>query len=251
MAKLDESTTQTDILQGVLGDLPGCDALASRAVLGGHLVAVECGGRVGLASRMGSHGLPAADDGAGNDGVPGRAMADWLLRPPPGRGEGRSLGMAALNALLPPPDGLSGAKGQDLILDKGRGRRVVVVGHFPFVERMGDTFADLKVLELSPRPGDLEASRAADVVPRADLLAATATTLLNGTLAGLLRLCRADAFVLVLGPSTPFAPSLFGFGVDALAGAVVRDREAALDGVKKGLPFKALPGTESLTWTRV
>ena len=112
----------------------------------------------------------------------------------------------AVNALLAPPEGLEAVKGQDLILERGTGRRVAVVGHFPFVERMGERFEDLCVLELAPRGGDLPANRAKDVLPAADVVAMTGTTLLNGTMAPLLALCRPDAFVMVLGPQHPFRP---------------------------------------------
>lgn len=244
---------QDAILRAVLDDLSEADAPVREAAMGGHLVAVTCGGRTGLASRQGAHGpgRPAL----GGDPAPrlpesARDLAGWLLAPPPDVPEARALGLAAVNALLPPPDAAASLKGQDLIRERGTGRRVVVVGHFPFVERMGPEFESLHVLELAPRPGDLAAERAADVLPRADVAAVTGTTLLNGTLAGILSLCREDAFVLLLGPSAPFAPSLFPRGVDALAGSVVLDAEAALADVRKGLPFKALRGASSLVWTR-
>lgn len=245
---------QVELLSAILDSLPATDAPVGDALVGSHLVAVDCGPRTGMASCQGPHGLHAPGAAGAGDvsGLPesGRALARWLAEPPRATPQARSLGLAAFNALVAPPEGLEAVKGQDLILEHGAGRRVAVVGHFPFVERMGDRFADLSVLELAPRDGDLPAHRAADVLPAADVVAMTGTALLNGTMASLLALCRPEAFVMVLGPSTPFAPALFDLGVDAVAGAVVDDPEAVREGIRKGLPFKALRGSRALIWRR-
>lgn len=161
-----------------------------------------------------------------------------------------ALGLAAALALLPVPADARPAKGQELLLALGRGRRVAVVGHFPFVERLGGAFAALSVLELRPRPGDLPAARAADVLPAADVVAITGTALHNGTLGGLLALRRPGARVVLLGPSVPLVPALLDLGIDALAGAVIHDAAAALDGAARGLPFRRLGGVESVVLTR-
>ena len=229
------------------------DAPLGAALVGGHLVAVRAGGAqdaaLGLASRSDAHGspvppaLPPLPDSL-------HGLARLLPRDPEPFPLARSLALAAMNALLPPPADAAPAKGQDLLLARGAGKRAVVVGHFPFVERMADQFASLDVLELSPRPGDLPAAAARDVLPRADLAAITATTLLNHTLAGLLALLRPGAEVILLGPSTPFASCLFDFGVTVLAGCAAEDPDAVLGGVERGLPFRALPGVRHLAWRR-
>jgi hypothetical protein len=96
------------------------------------------------------------------------------------------------------------------------------------------------VLELAPRPGDLPASAAAEVIPQADMVALTSMTLLNHTFDGLLALRRPDAQVMLLGPSTPLAPLLFERGVHLLSGAVVEDVDAVLRGVSEGAGFRQL-----------
>lgn len=227
----------------VAAALAAPDRTVARTVVGGPLVGVLLGGpdgpRAGIASRVDEtcgleRNIPHPETAHG--------LARWLADPPPGVPGGRSLGMAAVNALLPPPPQPLDVKGQDLILERGRGGRVVVVGHFPFVERQRGAFEALDVLEMRPRPGDLPAEQAAEVLPRADVAAITGTALLNGTLDGLLSLVRPDAFVLVLGPSTPLVPALLDMGIDALAGSLCEDHEAVLEGVRRGLAFKAVTG---------
>ncbi len=96
------------------------------------------------------------------------------------------------------------------------------------------------MLELQPRPGDLPASAAAEVVPEADVLAITATTLINHTFDGLMALRRPDALVMLLGPSTPLTPLLFDYGVDLLSGAIVEDIESVLAAVSQGAGFRQI-----------
>jgi uncharacterized protein len=258
------SCTPQDIVAAMHTDLATRpDAAITRIALGSHLAAVQAR-RTGLASRVDAgHGqgasrsieLPTGELSAKKlagllctgEHIPELEISDSLLI--------NTLALAAANALLPEPDlyasdgdpgrlpqGYSVQKGQDLLLQQGRGRSVAVVGHFPFVERMAGEFARFWVLEKRPRPGDLAAEQAERVLPLADVVAITSTSISNGTLAGLLCLCRQDAFVLLLGPSTPFAPTLFELGVNALAGAVVMKPETTCPGVMQGRPFKKLDG---------
>lgn len=245
------AATQAALLRAVLdAALAEPDRPVLRAALGAAMAGVELGGpgapRAGVASRI------DASPGAGAPRVPesAHALAAWLATPPPLTPGAASLGLAAVNALLPVPPGATPGKGQDLLLALGRGARVVVVGHFPFVERLGGAFAALAVLELAPRPGDLPAARAAEVLPGADVVAITGTTLHNGTLGGLLALCRPGARVVLLGPSAPLAPALLGLGIDALAGAVARDPRAVLDGVARSLPMRRLEGMDAVVLAR-
>lgn len=251
MSEFLKHTIQRNILEGLLADLHGQDGPVSSLTVGSHLVAVNCGGRIGLASCQGPHNAENASAPCMAElPASGRELAQWLIAPPPFIPQARSLGLAAINALLPPPQDLSPAKGQDLILEHGKGRNVAVIGHFPFVERMGERFARLSVLELSPRADDLPAAQASRILPEADVVAITGTTLLNGTLAGLLALCSRQAFVLMLGPSTPFAGSLFEQGVNVLAGARVDDAGSVCKGILEGRPFKSLAGVSSLVWRK-
>jgi hypothetical protein len=152
-----------------------------------------------------------------------------------------SIGMAALNALLrlaAREETLPEVNAEEIIVDRGTGRRVAVVGHFPFIERVRAKAAECWVLERNPSPGDLPASAARQVLPEADVVALTGTSLLNHTFEELLGLCRPDAFVLLLGPSTPLSPLLLETGLDGLSGTRVDEPERVLLAVSQGATFR-------------
>jgi hypothetical protein len=159
-----------------------------------------------------------------------------------------AVGMAAVNSLLQVDEGACEERNAaELILERGAGRRVAVVGHFPFVPRIRDAADALWVIEKNPKEGDLEASRAEEVIPRAHVVALTGTALTNHTLEHLLGLCDPSAFVILLGDTAPLSPVLFEHGVDAVCGTRVSDPELALRCVSQGANFRQIGGTRRLT----
>jgi len=96
----------------------------------------------------------------------------------------------------------------------------------------------LWVLEKRPQGDDLPADAAHEVIPQADVVAISGTTLMNRTFDPLIALCRPDALVVVLGPSTPLSPVLFDHGVHILSGAVVEDMDPVLRAVSQGANFR-------------
>lgn len=178
----------------------------------------------------------------------GRELAGWLRSP---RILEASIGMAALNALLDVDEGAcTELNAEELILRWGTGRQVAIVGHFPFVERVRQSAEVCWVLELHPRPGDLSAGQANSVLPQADVVALTGTSLLNHTFDDLVGLCSPEACVVLLGASAPLAPVLFERGVDAISGTRVVDVPAVLRAVGEGATFRQIPGRRLLTMMR-
>ena len=85
------------------------------------------------------------------------------------------------------------------------------------------------------------------------MVAITGTTLINHTFEELIGLCRPDAFVLVLGPTTPLSPVLFDYGADVISGTLVTDPETVLRYVSQGASFRQIKrskGVKLLTMTR-
>jgi hypothetical protein len=168
----------------------------------------------------------------------GRELAEWLRSPHILKA---SVGMATFNALLDlDPGAHPEINAAEVILERGAGRRVAIVGHFPFVGQVREVAEVCWVVEKRPRPGDLAADRAAEVLPQADVVALTGTSLLNHTYDDLVRLCRPDAFVLVLGPSTPLSPLLLQDGVNGVSGTWVDDSQRVLRSVAEGATFRQI-----------
>jgi len=197
--------------------------------------------RCGLAStlRPATHpgGPPVVHAGRFLD-YSGRELAGWLRSSSTLEA---SIGMAAFNALLEVDEAAcTEVNAEEVILERGTGRRVAIVGHFPFVERVRRAAAECWVVELHPRPGDVPAEQVGEVLPHADVVALTGTSLINHTFDGLIRLCRPEAFVLLLGASAPLSPVLFKAGVDAVSGTLVTDPERVLQSVGQGATFRQI-----------
>jgi uncharacterized protein (DUF4213/DUF364 family) len=162
-----------------------------------------------------------------------------------------SIGMAAINALLEVDENRCvELNAEEVILREGAGRKVAIVGHFPFIPRVREAAEELWVLEKRPAEGDLPAEMAAEVLPQADVAAITGTSLINHTFEHLMKLCRPDALVIVLGPTTSLSPVLFDYGVDVVSGSKVVDVEAVLRYISQGASFKQVKGVRLLSMTK-
>ena len=149
-----------------------------------------------------------------------------------------SLGMAAINALLPKNINASiECNAAEIILQKGQGKQVCLVGHFSFANKIKDKIEKLSILELDPQYGDIPASQAPHIIPNADIVAITGMTFINHTLEELLSYCSAAAYVMILGPSTPFTPLLFNYGIDLISGALITNVDAAVQTLMQGANF--------------
>lgn len=159
-----------------------------------------------------------------------------------------AVGMAAVNSLLRVDEAACVERNAaDLILEKGGGKRVAIVGHFPFVPKVRERAEELWVIEKNPRQGDVDDSLADRVIPQAHVVAITGTALTNHTLEHLLELCDPSAFVILLGDTAPLSPVLFDYGVDAVCGTRVADSDLALRCVSQGANFRQIQGTRRLT----
>ncbi|MBW1710564.1 MAG: DUF364 domain-containing protein [Deltaproteobacteria bacterium] len=161
-----------------------------------------------------------------------------------------SIGLAALNAILEVPSSCYEEKPAiEMVFERGRNRRVAVVGHFPFVKKLRQEVKELHVLELKDIPGDLPSSKASEILPACDVIVLTATVLMNGTYREMLPLCD-RAFMVMMGPSAPASPILWYYGVDVLAGSTVVDPGACLRAVSQGAGYRDLKGVKKWTWKR-
>jgi uncharacterized protein (DUF4213/DUF364 family) len=162
-----------------------------------------------------------------------------------------SIGFATLNALLDVDIRLcKEVNALDLIMEHGSGRDIAVVGHFPFVPRLQQVAKTLWVLERNPQGTDLPATKAPDILPHADVVAITGTSLANGTFDDLMAYCQPGSYVVILGATTPLSPLLLDAGASAVAGTLVVDPETVKLAVCQGATFRQIRGKRLLTMAR-
>lgn len=226
------------LLEDILATLPNGEIV--EVCIGQHWTAVtaEVDGhrRCGLSATF--KGLDEGDKGNVHTdsflSASGQSLAELALK----RDQPilASVGVAALNALLPSPrleDCMEG-NAESILEAHGVGKRVAIVGHFPFITRLRSRIEDLVVLDRRPRKGDLPAEAAPQVLPNSEIVAITGMAVTNHTLEDLLKFCPPEAVVMILGPSTPFSPVLFEYGVDLLSGSLVTAIEPVIRVIRQG-----------------
>ena len=162
-----------------------------------------------------------------------------------------AIGMATMNSLLEiEEDSCIELNAAELIKEKGRDKRVAIVGHFPFIPKVREIAREVWVIEKNPKEGDLDETEADNLIPQADVVAITGTSLTNHTLDHLLELCSPGAYVILLGDTAPLSPLLFDYGVDAISGTKVVNPELALRCVSQGANFRQIRGVRRLTMKR-
>ncbi len=199
--------------------------------------------RCGLSSTLFEHehtaGPPVTDAGKLN----GKSALELVELAQSSSTLERSIGLAAVNSLLEVDEKkLKQINAAELLIEYGTGKTVCLVGHFPFIPKIEKVAKRLFVLERRPRLNDLPADQANKVIPEAALVAITGTALLNGTMEQLLKLCKPDATVMVLGPTTPLSVTWFNQGVDLVSGTVVTDPALVLNMVSQGVIFSQFKG---------
>jgi uncharacterized protein len=181
----------------------------------------------------------------------GRPARDLMREAFSGHGIRRAVGIATLNALaercweVRPHPLVELRRGVDAFdaNDFGAGEQTLVVGAFvPFLKELKRRCLPYLVLEQDPatlkaeelpffRPADM----AREIVPQADVLLITGTTLLNDTLEDLLAWARPDARVTMVGPTVGLFPDAFlRRGADILGSVRITDPDAFLDLLAEG-----------------
>lgn len=112
------------------------------------------------------------------------------------------------------------------------GAEVVVVGRYPGLDALWQG-RPYTCIERRVTPNTLPEVAAEYVLPRADWVFVTGSAIANKTLPRLLELSR-RATVVLLGPSVPWMAEWADFGVDYLAGVVVRDTERLMQIAAEG-----------------
>lgn len=234
------------VLDDLLDNLEG-DAPIHTILVGAHWTLV-CSRRCGLAATLINdhpHGHATVRDAGRLHLKSARELAEYarseiLLE--------ASIGVAALNSLLQVDESQCiDLNAYDLLAQEGRGRNVAIVGHFPFIPKLRPIVGQLWVIEQRPSQDEYPADAAVNLLPQADVVAITSSALINHTLDGLLKLCRPQALVMLLGPSTPLSPVLFAYGASILSGAWVMDQEAVIRSIAQGASLRQMEALRLVT----
>ena len=235
------------LTQDILQTLPEGDVVEVR--IGTHWTAVvvevlgevRCGLASTLTESLDHHRHPDVPQAGLLETYPAFELAKLIHSDRPCL---KSVATATINGLLPKGSWLGVEKNaEEVIRTRGAAKEVVVIGRFPFTEALRSEVGNLYILEQNPQGKELPQEAAPDVLPQADLVAITGMTFINGTIEGLIQLCRKDALVLILGPSTPLSPVLFDYGVDLLSGSIVTDIDRVLHAASQGANFRQLHKT--------
>ncbi|WP_313350582.1 DUF364 domain-containing protein [Paracoccus sp. (in: a-proteobacteria)] len=247
-----------DAITGILGDQEAAVHRVDRATLGLFFIAVTLdSGHTGLCatplkeipeavccpSSAMSMPFPGKLQGMGALRLAQEALSHTGLR--------RALGIAALNALAHLAAERRGPRGYRILegvdaFDVARiqpQETAVVVGAFgPFLKALRGIGARHFVLEKDPatlRPNEMEHFRPAEsypeIVPQADVLLITGTTLINDSLPGLIACAHPQARVVLVGPTVPMLPDAFLARRGMILGTVrVTDSDALHDVLAQG-----------------
>ena len=181
----------------------------------------------------------------------GRRAADLASEAFCDHGIRRAVGIATVNALADccwerrPHPGVELRQGVDAFdaTDIRHGDNVVVVGAFvPFLKelkRRGHAFLVLEqdpaTLKAEELPFFRPAEQAAEILPQADVVLITGSTLVNNTLEDLLALVRPEARVTIVGPTVGMLPDAFlTRGVDVLGCIRITEPDGFLDLLGEG-----------------
>lgn len=164
-----------------------------------------------------------------------------------------SVGMAAINAWYNSPEAAArngivlsnSLHSEDRLNDPFisyqtviKNKKVVVFGHFPYIEQLFQPVCQLTIIEREPREGDYPEAAAEYILPESDFVILSCSSLVYKTLPRMLQLAR-NAYVILVGPFTPLAPKLISFGINDLSGFVVKDYAGAAR-IVSGLERKAI-----------
>ncbi len=238
------------LIDDLLAKLPVEEIPVRELHVGAHWTAV-CSRRCGMAATFlgdSPHGLQRVRDVGNLHKKSAQELAEWL------RSDNQletAIALAAYNSLVNVDEHqVVDLNAFDFLEQRGAGKKIAMIGHFPHVERLSGIASKLWVLEKRPQPGDYPAEAAGELIPQADIVAITSSTLINHTLEGLLQLCPPQALVMLLGPSTPLIPLFFERGVDYLSGTLVVDEAAALIAIQQGAAYAQVQGTRRVTFSR-
>ncbi|MDI6861226.1 MAG: DUF364 domain-containing protein [Caldisericia bacterium] len=132
------------------------------------------------------------------------------------------IGLATLNSLINPPKNFETINIFDYLIEIGKDKRIVFIGHFDDIKKLQGVAKEIIILERKPKEDDYLDTFQEYLIPEGDIIAITGSTFANKSIKRILELSRGK-YVIVFGPSTPLSPILFDYGVDMIGGIIPKD----------------------------
>jgi uncharacterized protein len=157
-----------------------------------------------------------------------------------------AVGLATLNALQQPiSSALTTADAADWLATQSQDRTVAFFGRFPFIDAEIRPFAkQIFVFEQNPNAVEYDSTQMAQLLPQADMVAVTGSSVINHTIDAILNCVSATSTVILLGPSTPLSEKLLDYRIDGLFGVRVADVPAAIESLMAGATFQHMHGLQ-------
>lgn len=214
---------------------------AEDILIGTSFAAVRCGDAVGLGSyhQANYYTRPATHPGS----LAGMTLRELAPLIKSWNALEAAIGHAAINAYYNAPE-VAAANG--LEIDPGRredrmhdpfimsqkevrGKRVVTVGHFPYLEQLFQPICELSIIEWEPDVmGDYPMQAAEYLLPQCDFAYLNASGLPDKTLPRMLSLAAGAQKITLVGPTATLWPGFAGYGVQDISGFLITDPERAM-----------------------
>jgi hypothetical protein len=130
------------------------------------------------------------------------------------------------------PEGLANLAIFEHFLPQIKGKKVVVIGRYPNLSRY-EEIVKMTVIERQPIANDLPDPAAEYLIPEADWVFLTGTSIINKTFPRLVELAQQSQLVL-MGPTVPWLAEFKEMGIDYLAGVAVTNKEKLRQTVAEG-----------------
>jgi len=173
--------------------------------------------------------------------VPAEGVAQGLRSPDV---TAAAVGLATLNAVHQPDERLlTTDDAADWLAAQCAGRRAAIFGRFPFIDdEIRPRASQVWVFEQRPEGSELDSTAMKTVLPQADVVAITGSSVINHTIDTILPQVSSASTVVLLGPSTPLSEKLFESGIDAMFGVRVENVQQVVNEVVAGNGFQKMSG---------
>lgn len=141
----------------------------------------------------------------------------------------RAVGMACLKSILPKPLQFDEGNAIDRHREFAREHPTCFIGHFSEAELWRSEGSPVDIVELFPRSGDIHWDSSHGVLGQAELVLMTGLTLVNDTFDEVIRRTPRARCRVIMGPTVPFSPVLFDYGLDQIGGTLIDDPALTID----------------------